>query len=239
MKHKKQNLANRLEELNERKIEEICEPQESHQKGLESPAAQFERQKQQIKDFYKNCTDSMSQAFQIIIEKLVAANDFETINELLQGAKRLKNQISKLSDQEILDFSYLDNQNLASLCGYNEELINKLYQIGVTCLESKDLSHAAKIFTLIILLDPGYSSVWITLGITLEQEKKWNEALDIFDIAISLDAENPLPYWHKAICYKESGLKKEAKKAQDEAHAKALADAKYAEFAESIKNEKI
>lgn len=89
---------------------------------------------------------------------------------------------------------------LQSLMGITEETLSKLYDVGVRCYKSKDFVKAADVFFFITLIDYLRHNVWISLGLSEQQNLHWDLALAAFGMAVMTNADDPVSYLQSAEC---------------------------------------
>ncbi|MFZ2900405.1 MAG: caspase family protein [Saprospiraceae bacterium] len=71
------------------------------------------------------------------------------------------------------------------------------YELGQMYFDEKDFATAAKIFREIVAKEPGWQVAWLALGITLRDDKKYDEAQVAFEKLLSFDP-NSTRYLYEA-----------------------------------------
>lgn len=231
MKNQKSNvLLNNYYDLIKEYTHEQCEKEKKHYKNnLESFENYSARQEQASLELGKKLLEGYSGVFAIIIDEFAAHHDQNAIQELIQGAEYFAAHSQKNTAVE--------DKTLREMFSYSPELIEKLYQMGVTFLERGQIDEASKVFSFINILDPGYSACWTMLGITLRRENQWEESLKAFDIALEIDEHNGLAYYHAAQCHKELNQMKEARQSLDRALKEISGKPQYAQLERIIRTE--
>lgn len=215
--NQKLGLLNKFYNLVRQATHELCEKErDRHSSSFESFCA---KQEQEAAELAKGYIGECSQAFRVIMRDLSSHHDERAIQELVQGAERFVVTMNESMTEDTVLNDYF---------GYNQELLEKIYQVGVRSLEHGNVEEAGKIFSLLILLDPGYSACWVMLGIVYKREKQWEQGLESLEIAIQMDRHNPTPYVHAASCYKELGRRKEAREALSTALKEIVGHPEYA-----------
>lgn len=182
---------------------EQCELEKDHrQNDLETFEAYCARQEHFALEHAKNYVEECTKVLKVIIKELAARKEHSAIKELLAGAEHFLSVSNQKASKDT---------TLSELFAYSPEFIEKIYQVGLTCLERGHIVDASKIFSFIIILDPGYSSCWTMLGLSLKLEKHWTESLAALEMALEIDNHNPLAYFHEAGCYKELGRTEDAR----------------------------
>ena len=204
---------------------------ERYTNSMESFDALCSRKEQEALNFGKELLEGESLAVRLIVNRFNAVQDQEAIEGLRQGAERL-------ASAALIQKNHLNESTLVNdIAGYSPTLMEKIFQVGVHYLNEGQYENAAKVFGFIILLDPGYSACWLSLGLSLKLVKNWEESLEALEIAHKMDSHNPFSYFHEAACYKELGRKKEAQEALKIASQEALKNPKYAALLKAINKE--
>jgi type III secretion system low calcium response chaperone LcrH/SycD len=151
--------------------------------------------------------EKVSQALQIIVRELTAHHDSHTIEQIKEGLRLVAAKFPKHSEEWGIDSS----KTMAEIFGYDVSLLEKIYQVGNSCFKQGQVDEARKVIEFLILLNPGFSASWIALGLILEVQKHWQECIHAFQVASQIDQENPVPYYHSALCYKALKRRQEAK----------------------------
>jgi len=98
---------------------------------------------------------------------------------------------------------------ISSLVEHDEPLSKKnfvaedlrvLYSLGYSLYQAGDYVQAKTIFHQLLLSKPLKQTYWIGLGACLQLEKKYDEALKAWGMAVILDARDPTPHVHAAEC---------------------------------------
>jgi len=210
-------------------VDAICKSEDTRDNTLES----FEMYRNRvnleaIKEAKLNLS-SWKEAFVVVINELTKAGDQHAIQHIVQGIDNIKKWLD--SNKGFTD------ETIASLCGFDADILEKMYQIGRNSFEAGHIGDAGKVFGLIVTLDPGYAVCWTALGIILHAERHYKEGLFAFSMARQIDEQNPLVYLYSARCYKQLNMKKEAEQMLQQALQHALGKQQYKAVVHSIKAE--
>jgi tetratricopeptide (TPR) repeat protein len=178
-----------------------------HQNGLEKFETYCARQEYAAVENAKNYAKECSIVLKLIVEELKNKHDEEAIREIAGGARHFLSEASK--------YARSDDKTMREMFSYSPELMGKIYHVGISFLEHNRNVDAIKVFSYLIMLDPGYASCWTMLGLSSKREKQWEASLIAFETALKIDSDNPLAYFHKAGCLAELGRSEEARKAYD------------------------
>lgn len=211
-------------------VYEMCEKEKpTYENALESFEMYRDRLQLSAKNGGKSHLDSWTRAFELIIIQLANSGDTHAIQQLVKGADTLKQLLSGKPKQV--------NETLASLIGFDEPFMEKIYQIGKNSFEEGHFTDAANVFSLLVSLDPGYSVGWTALGIILHSESRYKESLAAFHYASQIDPQNPISYLYAARCHKQLGQLTQARDALKQALQHASAKPQYVQLVNSIKAE--
>lgn len=89
---------------------------------------------------------------------------------------------------------------LQSLMGITEETLSSIYDVGIRWYKAKDFIKAADVFFFMTLIDYLRHNVWISLGITEQQNRHFDLALAAFSMGVMTNADNPVSYLQSAEC---------------------------------------
>ncbi|HEV8050870.1 MAG TPA: tetratricopeptide repeat protein [Parachlamydiaceae bacterium] len=211
---------------------EQCElEKDNRQNDLETYEAYCAKQEHIALENAKAYIEECTQVLQVIVGELSASKEFGAIKELLNGAKHFLSTPSNETQSE--------DKTLREMFSYSPEFLGKIYQVGLTCLECGHIVDASKVFSFLILLDPGYSACWTMLGLSLKLEKHWAESLAALEMALEIDRHNPLAYFHEAGCYKELGRSEEARVAYDRTLKELPTHPEYSHLERLVQMEKV
>lgn len=224
-----------IKELVHKRCEKTWDPSKE---GLEPFAIFCARKELEAMEQGEACVQQVAQAFQLIIEGLTAAGDEQTLRELMQGLERYQAWMGRLKEESSpANTTEEEPQVMRTLFGLSEEVMEKMYQVGVTAFRQGRLEDASAMMRILLVLDPGFSAIWVALGIVLKAQKRWQESLDFLTMSSQMDQENPIPHLHEAGCYKELGKPQEAQQAIHKALESAAAHPEYRELVAVIKEE--
>jgi type III secretion system low calcium response chaperone LcrH/SycD len=91
-------------------------------------------------------------------------------------------------------------KTVQNLLNFTPETLQLFSTAAFSLLEQKGLADSLNAFTFIVALNPKILTHWLGLGMTLQLSHKYEEALDAYEMAATLELENPYPYFYIAKC---------------------------------------
>lgn len=89
---------------------------------------------------------------------------------------------------------------LQSLMGLTEETLSKMYEIGIRRYKAKDFIQSADVFFFMTLIDYLRHNIWISLGLSEQQNGHFELALAAYSMAVMTKSDNPVAYLQSAEC---------------------------------------
>lgn len=89
---------------------------------------------------------------------------------------------------------------LQHVMGISEETMATLYDVGFRCYKAKEFIKAADVFFFMTMVDYLRHNVWISLGLSEQQNGHFELALTAYSMAILTNADNPIGYLQSAEC---------------------------------------
>lgn len=147
----------------------------------------LELRKQSSKD-QKEFKDSFLRGYEYVLEnapKYPASTAKE--NYILEPIKPKEN----LSFIERHIRIHLDQSStLQEQCGYTNEMVEGIYNLGFDLYTSKDFNTCADVYTFLVVLNPYVCWFWQMLGKCKQMQGIYSEALSAFKIAINCSPHN-------------------------------------------------
>lgn len=103
---------------------------------------------------------------------------------------------------------------------YDPQSYKAYYELGAIYLDKKkDYNKAAQNFTKATQINPNYDLAFYSLGVSLTELRRYDEALLALDNALAVTARKKwhTPYYRMAVIYNKQGNSSKAKQAADEA----------------------
>lgn len=215
MKKKHGNAEKEYYSAISKQTREISEMEKNTGKVHEPFNTYIDRKEKENLAVGKDLLESLKQSIQLVFDYFDQQKDNASLKEIRKKMLHFASHVSNKQE------SGLQNGFINDFVGLDKEMIEKIYQAGLHYLNLGDNPAAARVFTFLNLLDPGYSVGWLSLGMALKRLNVWKQSLQALDMSLKIDPSNPLAYYMAAQCYKELGLKKEAKEALKKAHEEA------------------
>lgn len=95
---------------------------------------------------------------------------------------------------------HLDANEKLKEKNFSQEDLDVLYSLAYRLYQSGDYGQAKTVFHQLVLLEPLIQKYWLGLGVCLQLEKKYEEALKTWGMASVLDGYDPTPHFHAAEC---------------------------------------
>lgn len=89
----------------------------------------------------------------------------------------------------------------ASLCGWDDQGLNVLREIGEYFLSEARYEDAVDLFLFLTAMAPQNSALWTRLGNAEQECGRCDAALEAYSLAVATDPEDPLPHIFSAECY--------------------------------------
>lgn len=125
-------------------------------------------------------------------------------------------QISKEALEKLKDPLHIKKQvdagkTFQEILGYSIQTMDKFYEAAYSLFQKQQYEEAADAFVFLTTLNPKVHNYWLGLGMSEQLNEEYDAALMAYSMAIVTNAENPLPHYHSATCYravhdKESAL---------------------------------
>lgn len=204
---------------------------ERFQSKLESFETYKTRKKDELKKAFEENIDLYKQAYTLIAKNVVPSVHDKTereslINELRTGQERL---VKCVESNELPT-----DKTLQEVMGYSTHTLELCYNQALHCFEAGEYKNGAALFSLLVMINPGYNHFWVGLGMCHQALTRWDQALKAYSMAGLIDSKDPLCHLYISECHSKhnnwADAREEATKALeliDISH-----DAKYNEIKE-------
>lgn len=110
-----------------------------------------------------------------------------------------------------------DGEPLYTLVHIPENVMGERYQQAKKFYDTGELAHAETLFRWLCLFNGTSTAHWMGLGGCLQGQKRWEEALTAYALAVAWSQEgDPKPLYHVGLCQYMLGHKEESKQALEE-----------------------
>lgn len=165
-----------------------------------------ERIKEEIKDslLMRKLGRTLFQATSIINDEGTNLSQDERQHLIADFAKALE----RLDKMELND---LDNKTFQQITEITQKTLDIIEVIGQHKYAQGDYRGCSALFTLLCLLNPVNFNYWTRLGIAKQECQNFEEALDAYDQALTLNPEDVRDHLFSAECFVRLGDKNQAK----------------------------
>lgn len=210
--NKDENINSTLEDKFQNAVGLLVDAASEAQNGnakLESIDAFKSRQRLALEKQLQDLRDQYARAYQIVAEQLIGGHSIHLaltrsekeaiLNEIKAGQQNLYQAI----ESNTLEKAMEEGKTFQHILGYSRNTLEKFYAVGVECLEQTEYEKARDIFSLLVLINPGYHNFWVSLILCQQALGNWNAALQACSLAEATDEKDPLPYLYASECYVE------------------------------------
>lgn len=211
----------KLEMEQEREIDDFCnsfefEEDPQHKSALD-PKLKREKLKISIKEAMK--MPELSHQMDTAIGLLFTEGARYLSSE---ASKKLVFDLTNASDQlEEIGFQEASNANLQTLSKMSDESIKCIQDIALAKFKEGRFHESVALFSLLSVLNPGYSEYWFRLGIAAQKDGEYDLASRAYAATQSLDPNNIGAKLFAAECFLQRGLASDAKTELSEAEGMA------------------
>lgn len=92
------------------------------------------------------------------------------------------------------------HQTLQAVLGFADDILLDMYEVAFGLFEQKRYSECIDAFIFLTTINPNVSSFWLGLGSALQMERRPDEALAAYTVAINKDPERLDGYLYAARC---------------------------------------
>lgn len=91
-----------------------------------------------------------------------------------------------------------------------QDSIEALYFTAFGCYNQGKFEDATGYFRLLTTADPKTKKHWMGLGASLQMQKKFQRAIEAYEVAVALEPSDPYVHFHAAHCLQSLGNTKDA-----------------------------
>lgn len=95
-----------------------------------------------------------------------------------------------------------EGKNLQEILGYTNQTMEKFYGAACSLFKQELYEESSEAFVFLTTLNPFVYNYWLGLGMSEQLNEEFHGALMAYNMAISVDQENPIPHYHSASCYR-------------------------------------
>ncbi len=105
-------------------------------------------------------------------------------------------------DIENLDFNSIEQgKPLKDTFNITDEMMDEFIDICENLIDEKKFEDAAAAYLFLSMLDPLYSDFYVGRARALQELERYDEALELYSMAMLYDADDPFPHLYSAQCY--------------------------------------
>lgn len=207
----KEKMNESLENLNEA----LIEPERAKfQSQVESFEAYKARRKEELKKGFQESSELYRAAYLLIGKDVIPtihnkAEQEALVQEMTTGQERLINLIG--TNEWPLDKTFQE------ILGYSVHTLELFYLQALSYFDHGAYQNGVALFSLLVLINPGYNHFWVGLGMCHQALTHWEEALRSYSMARLTDPSDPLCHLYASECQSECHNLPEAKEEIDKA----------------------
>lgn len=208
-------VEEKLNESIEKLGEVLIEPERTgFQSKVESFEAYKERRLGELKKGFQQSADLYRAAYLLVGKDIIPAihskAEQETlINEITKGQEKLINLIG--TNEWPVDKTFQE------ILGYSIHTLELFYLQALSYFDQGAYQNGVALFSLLVLINPGYNHFWVGLGMCQQALTNWEEALRAYSMARLTDPDDPLCHLYASECQSECHNLTEAKEEIDKA----------------------
>lgn len=223
-------VKEKMNESIEKLSEVLIEPErEKFQSQVESFEAYKARRKEELKKGFQESSELYRSAYILIAKDIIPSiqnkKEQQTlINEITIGQEHLMDLIG--TNEWPVDKTFQE------ILGYSVHTLELFYLQALSYFDQGAYQNGVALFSLLVLINPGYNHFWVGLGMCHQALTQWEEALRAYSMARLMDPNDPLCHLYASECQSECHNLNEAKEEIDKAVEliDSSHDAKYAEL---------
>jgi type III secretion system low calcium response chaperone LcrH/SycD len=212
---KELKIKEKMDESLEKLGEALIEPErEKFQSQVESFEAYKARRKEELRQGFQQSAELYRSAYLLIDKDIIPAiqskKEQETlINEIIVGQKHLMELIGTNE--------WPSDKTFQEILGYSGHTLELFYLQGLSYFDQGAYQNGVALFSLLVLINPGYNHFWVGLGMCHQALTHWEEALRAYSMARLTDPNDPLCHLYASECQSECHNLPEAKEEIDKA----------------------
>lgn len=176
----------------------------------------------EIEKFVDSLEDNLERGFKAIEEELSISNP-NAKNSLQLWLLINLPVASSLTIKELISSSEpIENEEhnpppIFKRLGLSENLLSNMFEAANNLYHKNEYEKARHAFSILAQLNPEIECIWTAYGLSLQQSNLPDLALYAYAMSITLEEENPYPYYYSALCYQDLEITDEAKKLLEKA----------------------
>ena len=115
-----------------------------------------------------------------------------------------QSEVDALAEKISAAYDKLHIEGIPSAYTLSSAEVEALYAAGYQLFRQGDLDRSTTIFNYLCIYEHQDARFWMALAVTLQKQKKLEQAVDAYSAAALLDATNIRPYFHATECLIES-----------------------------------
>jgi type III secretion system low calcium response chaperone LcrH/SycD len=202
-------VKDRMNESLESLSEALIEPERAiFQSQVESFEAYKARRKQELKKGFQESSELYRSAYILVGKDVIPLirskiEQEMLIKEIISGQERLI-QLIGTNDWPI-------DKTFQDILGYSVHTLELFYLQALSYFDQGAYQNGVALFSLLVLINPGYNHFWVGLGMCHQALTHWEEALRAYSMARLTDPNDPLCHLYASECQSECHNFSEAK----------------------------
>lgn len=200
------------------------------------PLKSVDSKKQQLRmellhNIKTNLLDDLFKGFNILIEETdKLGKEFSDKMSSLGSLFAEGSLAIAATDEKMAQEFFTADGTIQSKLKLDDDVLELWYQIGRKFYDAKHFEDAARVFKVLIFLNPLVENYYISLGMTNQAMHHVDEAIALYSLAIAMQEQNPFPCLKLAECYEAMSDHAKAIDVLELAILYSERDKKYADF---------
>lgn len=208
-------IEDKMNESIEKLGEALIEPERA---GFQSQVESFEaykaRRVEALKKGFQQGADLYRAAYVLVGKDIMPAIASKSeqealIKEITAGQEKLIKLI-ETNDWPV-------DKTFQEILGYSTHTLELFYNQALNYFDQGAYQNGVALFSLLVLINPGYNHFWVGLGMCYQALTHWEEALRAYSMARLTDPNDPLCHLYASECQSECHNISEAKEEIDKA----------------------
>lgn len=106
-----------------------------------------------------------------------------------------------LKNRVFIQESLRQGKSPQAVLGVTQEEMAIFYRYARALFTGAEYDKAVDAFLFLSTLDEGCQEYWIGLGMALQMQKKYEAAIDAYEVGATCGIESPVPYFYLAKCF--------------------------------------
>lgn len=107
----------------------------------------------------------------------------------------------KLKDKELLKKEFASGKSAQEIMGFTDESMAEFYDAACQLFKYKRYKDAANAFLFLVTLNSYNYDYWLGLGMSTQMCQDFESAIDAYEMAVTCELDNPVPYFYLAKCF--------------------------------------